>query len=137
MGKRVWLFALVLLYLIVCFPKTLGEVRNARMPQQKTFIIMVSRNGFNSTDQFNITVNQGDQVTITFVYDDGDLQTDNPHRMTIDGFDIHTGVINKANPSVTVKFLADQSGSFNFYCVIYCVGMDKLQSGNLIVIPSS
>jgi len=104
--------------------------------QQAEFTVVVNRNGFNGTlGAFNITVHQGDLVKITFVYGDTDLPYNNPHKISIEDYNIHTDQISKSNPTVTVRFTADQAGTFSFYCTIYCIGMDKMQSGNLNVIP--
>jgi len=104
--------------------------------EQRTFTIIVSRNGFNGTaNSFSIMVQQGDMVKITFVYGDQDLATDNPHAIMIDGYGIQTANIGRSNPTVTVEFVADESGTFTFYCDIPCLGMSNL-SGHLIVTPN-
>lgn len=106
--------------------------------QQKEFVIIVSQKGFNGTaDNFNIKVKQGDLVKITFIYGDNDLPKDNPHQITIDGYNIKTDTLGKSKLTVTVQFTADQVGDFNFYCSSKdCTGMDNLQSGNLNVTPA-
>lgn len=100
------------------------------------FTVIVSRYGFNGTASgFSITVQQGDVVKITFVYGDSDLTVDNPHAIMFDGYRIQTVNIGKSNPTVTVEFVADASGTFNFYCYVPCLGMENLL-GHLIVKPS-
>lgn len=102
----------------------------------RIFTVIVSRYGFNGTSgTFSITVQQGDSVKITFVYGDNDLTVDNPHAIMIDGYRIQTVNIGKSNPSVTVEFVADVSGTFNLYCYIPCLGMEHLL-GHLIVSPA-
>lgn len=98
----------------------------------KAFTVIVSRNGFNGTAKFSVTVQQGDLVKITFVYGDNDLAYDNPHEMTFEHYGIHTAKVGKSNPTATVEFVADTAGSFSFYCDIPCVGMENLL-GHLIV----
>lgn len=104
--------------------------------EPRTFIVIVSRYGFNGTaGSFSITVQQGDLVRITFLYGDNDLAVDNPHAIMFDGYRIQTVNIGKSNPSVTVEFVAAVSGAFNFYCYIPCLGMENLL-GHLIVTPT-
>lgn len=104
--------------------------------EPRIFTVIVSRYGFNGTaGSFSITVQQGDMVKITFVYGDNDLAVDNPHAIMFDGYRIQTVNIGKSNPSVTVDFVADVSGTFNFYCYIPCLGMENLL-GHLIVTPT-
>jgi hypothetical protein len=101
-----------------------------------TLVITVGRTGFNNTSgPFNVTVPQGTEVRITFVYADGDLSFDNPHEITIDGYAITTRPVSKANPTVTVDFVAGQQGNFKFYCSVPCLGMENLQGGRLEVQP--
>ncbi len=104
--------------------------------QLRTFTVIVSRNGFNGTaGTFTLNVQQGDSVRITFVYGDDDLTVDNPHAIAFEGYRIQTVNIGKSNPTVTVKFVADVSGTFNFYCYIPCLGMENLL-GHLLVAPT-
>ncbi len=104
--------------------------------QLRTFTVIVSRNGFNGTaGTFTLNVQQGDSVKITFVYGDDDLAVDNPHAIAFEGYRIQTVNIGKSNPTVTVEFVADVSGTFNFYCYIPCLGMENLL-GHLIVAPT-
>lgn len=74
-------------------------------------------------------------MKITFVYGDNDLAVDNPHAIMFDGHRIQTVDIGKSNPSVTVEFVADVAGTFNFYCYVPCLGMENLL-GHLIVSPT-
>jgi hypothetical protein len=102
--------------------------------QPRTFTVIISRDGFNGTSgTFDITLRQGDSAKITFVYGDNDLSYDNPHAIAIDGYRIRTVDIGKSNPTVTVEFVADVSGTFKIYCYTPCVGMGNLQDGRLIV----
>jgi hypothetical protein len=105
-------------------------------PGAREFTIVVSRHGFNETAvAFSITVEEGALVKITFVYGDTDLLVDNPHAIALDGYGIETASIVKTNPTVTVQFIADVPGTFNFYCYIPCLGMENLL-GHMIVTPA-
>jgi hypothetical protein len=109
---------------------------NISTTKSRTFTVIVSRNGFNGTaNKFNITVQQGDSVKITFIYGDRDLANDNPHEMSFEHYGIQTVKIGKSNPTATVEFVADTSGNFIFYCDIPCEGMANLL-GHLIVTPT-
>lgn len=113
-------------------PHTLA-IAASSVPQE--FTLIVSRYGFNGTADLSLTVQQGDTVQIRFVYGDGDLSTDNPHAIAIEGYGIKTVNIGKTNPTATVQFIADQTGTFKIYCYIPCEGMGQLLDGLLVVTP--
>ncbi len=116
----------------------LGVIRALAAPaaQVKSFEITVDRRGLNGEREFTITVNQGDTVRITFVYGDGDLAEDNPHGMAVVGYDVQA-LVNKANPTATVEFIAHRSGTFRIVCTTPCVGMENLLNGRLEVAPAA
>ncbi len=98
--------------------------------------VVVGRTGFNGSSRaLSIQVDQGERVRINFVYGDSDLRQDNPHIVTIEGYNIQTGEIGRKNPIETVEFTAGQVGKFRFYCSIPCLGMENLQQGFLEVNP--
>ena len=102
----------------------------------KIFTVMVSSQGFNgSSNTFNLDVSQGDQVDITFVYDDPTVNT--AHQIAIAGYSVQTAIIDKANPLSKIQFVAGQIGSFLIHCIIPCVGMENLQNAWLIVQQST
>ncbi|MGD0176814.1 MAG: Ig-like domain-containing protein [Candidatus Bathyarchaeia archaeon] len=102
------------------------------------FTVLVSSSGFNgSSNPFYLQVTQGDRVDIRFLYADQDLSFDNPHKMIIGGYNIVTGNIDKLIPVQEVNFTASQVGSFQFYCIIPCFGMENLQQGFLVVSAST
>ena len=102
------------------------------------FTVLVSASGFNgSSNPFYLQVIQGDRVDIRFIYADQDLSFDNPHKMLIGGYNIVTGNVDKQIPVQEVNFTASQVGSFQFYCIIPCFGMDYLQQGFLVVSAST
>lgn len=102
------------------------------------FTVLVSASGFNgSPNPFYLQVIQGDRVDIRFVYADQDLSFDNPHKMLIGGYNIVTANIDQLIPVQEVNFTAGQVGSFQFYCIIPCFGMENLQEGFLVVSAST
>jgi hypothetical protein len=102
------------------------------------FTVLVSASGFNgSSNPFYLQVIQGDRVDIRFIYADQDLSFDNPHKMLIGGYNIVTGNVDKQIPVQEVNFTASQVGSFQFYCIIPCFGMENLQGGFLVVSAST
>lgn len=108
----------------------------ASSPDPKTFTVVVSSVGFNGTSGlFNITVNQGDTVTLNFVYGDNSLSFDNPHRVFIHGVGLTTGTIDRTTPIQTLTFTIGQAGQFVFHCDLPCFGMENLQQGVLVVRP--
>lgn len=119
------------------------HAQEGEQPKLRSFVVIVSRFGFNATmgmggpmmgqrqSLFNITVNEGDRVRITFVYGDTDMRVNNPHVITIDGYNIASTELNLKNRQDTIEFTAGQVGEFKFYCSIPCTGMDNLQAGVL------
>lgn len=102
--------------------------------QVKSFTVVVSRHGFNGTDKtLALNLVQGDAVHITFVYGDGDLPYDNPHVIFLVGYDLRTAYISKSDPIATLDFVATETGTFAFYCLVPCEGMVNLSSGTVVV----
>ncbi len=109
--------------------QTIGE------SEFKIFTVMVSSDGFNgSSNTLNLDVSQGDQVQITFVYDS---TVNTAHEIAIEGYNIQTAILDKANPVSKIQFVAGQAGSFLIHCIIPCVGMENLQNAWLVVQQSS
>lgn len=61
----------------------------------------------------DLVVNLGDTVRITVINGDPAL-----HDLRIDEFGIYTGELLQDEQTVTVEFVADQPGNFNYYCSI-------------------
>jgi len=101
----------------------------------RIFTVMVSSQGFNgSSNTLNLDVSQGDQVEITFVYDS---TVNTAHEIAIEGYNIQTAILDKANPISKIQFVAGQAGSFLIHCIIPCVGMENLQNAWLVVQQST
>ena len=95
-----------------------------------SFTVTVSADGFNGSggDLF-LPVTLGQQVQITFVYGDTALADDNPHEISIAGYDL-TARLSKSQPQATVTFVANETGEFNFACMNEdCQGHRRLQRG--------
>ncbi len=78
-------------------------------------------------DMQEIKVKKGEGVIINFVSDDGN------HDFTIDEFNARTKIIAKGEKD-TIDFIADKSGTFEFYC---SVGQHRAlgMKGSFIVEP--
>ncbi len=73
--------------------------------------IEVSGKNFEFTPS-EITVKQGQTVTINFTSEDG-----GPHDLVIDEFDVATEQVASGETS-SVTFVADQAGEFEYYCSV-------------------
>ena len=60
-----------------------------------------------------LTVNLGDTVRITVINGDPTL-----HDLKVDEFGVYTGEMIEDEQTVTVEFVADQPGNFDYYCSI-------------------
>ena len=104
--------------------------------QIKSFAVIVNRYGFNGTDKtLSLNLVQGDAVHIMFVYGDEDLPYDNPHVIFLVGYDLGTTVISRSDPIAALDFIATKTGTFAFYCLVPCVGMENLEYGAAVVVP--
>ena len=139
--NRLLLFALALLAFALILPPNAFALDTSTPPagtseQIKAFTVIVNRYGFNGTDKtLSLNLSQGDAVHITFVYGDGELSYDNPHVIFLRGYDLRTTVISRSNPIATLDFVATETGTFAFYCLVPCVGMENLSSGAVVVAP--
>ena len=135
--RTVLLAAFVLLAVAVILPPNVSSQVTKEFAQNglvKSFTVVVSRHGFNGTNNpLIIDIVEGDVVHITFLYGDNDLSYDNPHVIFLQGYDLRTRVISRANPSATLDFIATETGTYAFYCVVPCAGMPNLELGQVAV----
>ena len=125
--------ALLWLVALVAFP---GNTL-AYQAEKSAIRIEVSRYGFNNlSGESRLEVVAGQEVEITFVYGDADLQYDNSHVIFITGYNIKTGTLDRENPEITVRFIADRPGEIKFMCILVCTGHDELQRGSIMILPS-
>ena len=78
--------------------------------QDNVVEVEVRSRGFSFTPN-EIEVNLGDTVRVTYVNGGG------RHDWVLDEFDVATAVIS-GGQSETVEFVADQAGTFEFYCSV-------------------
>ncbi|HEY4528544.1 MAG TPA: cupredoxin domain-containing protein [Candidatus Paceibacterota bacterium] len=74
----------------------------------KEFVVVGKNFSFSPT---KIEVNKGDIVHITFKNEGGN------HDLVVDGYNIRTKVL-PSGQSETIEFVADKSGSFEYYCSV-------------------
>lgn len=138
---RLWLLtAVALLSMISLVPMpSSAQTSNASIMANDVhsyFTILVSRSGFNGTEgPFTLDLVQGSSVHLTFLYDDNDLPYDNPHVVFLQGYDLKTSVISRSHPYAGLDFVADRTGTFSFYCILPCEGMENLELGEVVVEP--
>jgi len=131
-------FILILIFLLI-FPGVASADNATLIAQQdqNPIRIEVSEEGFkNPNGKLPIVVEEGKEVEITFVYADV-TSFNNKHIIHISGYNIDTEVLDKDNPEVTVKFIANKTGEFSFKCILDCVGHQNIQSGILVVQAAS
>jgi plastocyanin len=88
----------------------LEEATGESMMEERVREFTISGSPF-QFDVPEITVNQGDTVRITF------KNTQGTHDFTLDEFGVKTKRL-AAGEEETVEFVADQRGTFNFYCSV-------------------
>ena len=103
--------------------------------QEKTVkvTVKVTDGGF---DPAVVELDQGASVELTFVWAHvAHLQEE--HVMVIPGYKLEAAKIDATHREATVKFVAAQSGTFDFKCDLECDTHDSLQNGQIKVKPSS
>lgn len=95
--------------------------------------VEVSYKGFNGQPDFTVEAQQGQKVTITFVWADTSVP-DNAHRMRIEGYDLRTKLLDAETREDTISFIADKPGKFQIKCDWRCEGhKEALESAWLTV----
>ena len=100
--------------------KGAGDVEEA-----KTIDVIASRFQF---EPATITVAQGDSVRLRL------HSADRTHGFAIKAFRVKA-LIPKVGEAVTVEFVADQAGTFDFTCSEYCGIGHAAMKGRLVVLP--
>jgi plastocyanin len=77
------------------------------LPETKSFTVTGTNFAFTPT---TMTVNRGDRVKITF-------QSQGTHDLVVEGYNVRTNILS-AGQSQTIEFVANQSGSFEYYCSV-------------------
>lgn len=83
-----------------------------------------------------IEVEQGKSVELTFVWSHV-VYPNEEHIVVIPGYKLESDKIDSAHKEMTLKFIAAQSGTFDFKCDVECDTHDILQNGLIKVKPSS
>jgi len=105
-------------------------------PGSRNFTIIVGHDGFNhSSGPLTLHVNQGENLTIKFIYGDANFTFDNPHIIMIEGYNAQTHLLDKKAPVQVLSIIVGQTGRFVIYCIIPCFGMENMQTGVLEVVP--
>jgi len=117
-------------------PTTLVHAMPGRQ-SPKQIRIEIMDGGFNGVaDEYNVEVEQGQLVEITFVWDHKAYVQDE-HIFVIDGYKLETPKIDSGHKEATLKFVADKVGTFAIHCDLECDAHAALQRANLKVKPAS
>ena len=92
----------------------------------KTIDVLASRFKF---DPATIPVSQGDRVRLRL------RSADRSHAFAIKAFRVKT-LIPKGGDTVTVEFVADKTGTFDFTCAEYCGTGHSGMKGRLVVVAN-
>jgi cytochrome c oxidase subunit 2 len=116
------LSAAVLLAALLDAARAPGE-----QPTSRSFEITASRFQF---EPDRLEVSEGDAVHLTL------HSADTTHGFGIKEIKVEA-VIPKGGQPVTVEFVADQAGTFEFFCTEYCGAGHRDMRGTLVVVPRS
>lgn len=118
-----------ILWVLLCLmllTTSLGGSVAAAGDSPRAIRVVVSRNGFQPSV---IEVAEGEQVAITFVYGDTDLDYPNPHMIKLKDYGLQTAELSPDHPQQTLTFTVNKTGSFSMACVAKCEGHQQLQDG--------
>lgn len=129
MLRRLTLASIAALLLASFYP------RSAHAHEQ-TVAISVGRDGFDHMANYTVEVEAGHEVTIIFTYADGDLEADNPHQLRVSGLglDLPAVTVSRDHPTATITFTPTETGALSILCLIPCIGMERLVSGQIKVV---
>lgn len=134
--RRMAVLAGVLAVLVLALGAWLGGAPPAHAQQIEPLKLRVEvsgAKGFNGTRDFVIDAVQGQQVEVTFVWNDPS-NPDNGHRIYVKGYELKTKVLDRDNREATLSFVANEPGTFELVCDWLCEGhKEMLQSARLRV----
>ena len=107
-GGLILLGVIIFLIILNTGKKSQPEVEAVNNTNTSEFTVNGSSFVF---DPATITVKKGDTVKITFVDNDG------RHDLVVDGYNISTNILGGGG-SDTIQFVADKTGSFEYYCSV-------------------
>ncbi len=110
---------------LLLFMGSPGWTAENATPAVKSFELTASRFQY---DPDTIEVQEGDQVKITL------RSADTTHGFAIKQFNVKTKVPKGGEP-VTVEFVADKAGTYDFICSEYCGPGHRDMKGKLVVTP--
>jgi heme/copper-type cytochrome/quinol oxidase subunit 2 len=116
----------IMLLLVLCATAagTLARQVKDDVDDVKTVEITASKFQF---DPATITVTEGDRVRLRL------HSLDRPHAFAIKAFRVKA-LIPRAGETITVEFVADRAGSFDFTCAEYCGTGHARMKGRLVVV---
>lgn len=124
---RYALLAITLLALIAsaCANTTATPAEKGTTPsgELKEFNVVAYQYGFEPS---TISVKKGDKVKITFT------SRDVGHGVFIPDFEVATPAFNKGQ-SQTIEFVADKSGTYEYFCSVYCGADHPNMRGQIVV----
>ena len=130
------LCSLLLALLAALMPTSLVHAMPGRQ-SPKQIRIEIMDGGFNGmADEYNVEVEQGQLVEITFVWAHKAYIQDE-HILVIDGYKLETPKIDSGHKEATLKFVADKVGRFSIHCDLECDAHSALQRANLKVKPAA
>lgn len=100
-------------------------IASRAIAQERHFDVTAMKFHFEPSD---LEVDQGDHVVVTL------RSTDVKHGFRLKPYGIKT-VVPKGGDAVTVEFVADKPGTFEFSCSEYCGPRHSSMKGHLIVRP--
>ncbi|MBI4494632.1 MAG: Ig-like domain repeat protein [Chloroflexi bacterium] len=107
-------------------------VAHAQSQEPVKMRIEITENGFNGQPDFNLELEQGKTVELTFVFVQKAALED-VHIVVLKGYGLETPEISYYNKEATLKFVADKPGTFELTCDLDCEIHDKLKRAHLKV----
>jgi len=123
--------ALLAVVLLLAVPP--HHLAQAGGPQPVQVRVEITDSGFNGNPgDFVVEVEQGALVELTFVWAHQSYVQEE-HILVLEGYGLESDKIDSNNRERTLKFVADQPGTFDFKCDLECDLHDYLQRGHLKV----
>lgn len=123
----------ILLFLLLAVGSALPA---AAAEQARVVDVEVSQYGFNGDPNLILTVEEGELVEFRFIYGDGALAKDNPHVLSIEGMDLDTGRIDRANAQSVLRIRPEKTGTYTLRCTVTCEGHEFLQTAKVRVVAA-
>ena len=101
------------------------QLERGDVAEVKTIEVVASTFQF---DPATISVTQGDTIRLRL------HSADRTHALAIKGFGVRA-MIPRGGETVTVEFVANQAGTFEFICAEYCGSGHGGMKGKLVVLP--